>query len=52
MLGLAFCILLVILFAMSASISLYKRETIEFILSVIVIYALIYTTLITIKSVF
>ena len=52
MFGLAFCILLIILFSIGTGISFYKMETLEFILNVVALFVLIYTTLETIKSVF
>ena len=52
MIGLAFCILLIILFSISAGISFYKMIALDFFLNVIVLLVLIYTTLNTIKSVF
>lgn len=52
MFGLAFCILLIILFSIGVGISFYRVRGLEFILTITALFALIYKTLITIKSVF
>lgn len=52
MFGLAFLFSLIVLLVISAGISLYKREMVDLVLDMIVISVLIYTTLVTIESVF
>jgi len=52
MFGLAFGILLIILFSISTGLSFYKMHALDFFLNVIVLFVLIYTILNTIKSVF
>ena len=52
MFGLAFCILLIILFSIDANKKYHEMKAFDFILDVVILQGLIYTTLNTIKSVF
>lgn len=52
MLGLTFGIFMVIIFSILANVSLQKKEAGEFIVDVILLFFFIYTSLMTMKSVF
>lgn len=52
MFGLTVAIFLVIILSIYTSISLYKKETAEAIIGILLLFVFIYVTLNTIKSVF